>query len=155
MHACLASAVAGMFAAHAGWAAEPPPPAAIVFYNAHVFTAEYDHPYADAVAIRGERIIAVGDLSSVERTAGPSARRVDLHGKFLMPGMIDAHAHPIEGGIRRVMAYYPDTTGSIPDLVKFVGEQMDKRTSMQGDVLVAYASRIGLRDNDLARHGVK
>jgi predicted amidohydrolase YtcJ len=32
----------------------------VVFYNAQVFTAEYDHPYAEAVAIRGDRIIAVG-----------------------------------------------------------------------------------------------
>ena len=143
LHACLASAVAGMFAAHTGWAAEPPSPAAIVFYNAHVFTAEYDHPYADAVAIRGERIIAVGDLSSVERTAGPSARRVDLHGKFLMPGMIDAHAHPIFGGQSLLHAAFPDTSDSISALVNFVGEQMDKNASRLGDVLVIYDLDIG------------
>src|ERR1700691_2033211 len=66
-----------------------------LLYHAHVFTAEYAQPYAEAVAIRGERIIAVGRLADVERAAGPSARKVDLHRQFLMPGMIDGHAHPI------------------------------------------------------------
>jgi hypothetical protein len=58
---------------------------ATLFYNAHVFTAEYDHPYAEAVAIRGDRIVAVGALGAVERAAAPIGRRVDLHGAFLMP----------------------------------------------------------------------
>ena len=70
----------------------------IILYHAHVFTADTGHPYADAVAIRGDRIVAVGTLTSVATAVSPSARRVDLQGKFLMPGMIDAHAHPIAGG---------------------------------------------------------
>ena len=40
-----------------------------ILYNAQVFTAEYDHPYAEAVAIRGDRILAVGSLQSVEQAA--------------------------------------------------------------------------------------
>src|SRR5215470_8360152 len=47
--------------------------APVVFYDAQVFTAEYDHPYGEAVAIRGDRIIAVGTLGSVERIAGPTS----------------------------------------------------------------------------------
>jgi predicted amidohydrolase YtcJ len=107
----------------------------VVFYNAQVFTAEYDHPYADAVAIRGDRIIAVGTRGSVERIAGPTARKVDLHGKFLMPGMIDAHVHAIFGGITLIQANFSDTA-SVAALVEFVAEQMKKRESMRGDVLV-------------------
>ena len=42
----------------------------VLFYDAQVFTAEYDHPYAEAVAIRGDRIIAVGTLEAVERIVG-------------------------------------------------------------------------------------
>jgi predicted amidohydrolase YtcJ len=107
----------------------------VVFHNAQVFTAEYDHPYAEAVAIRGDRIIAVGTLGSVERIAGPTAGNVDLHGKFLMPGMIDAHVHPILGGISLIQANFSDTA-SVAALVQFVAEQMRKRESMRGDVLV-------------------
>ena len=107
----------------------------VVFYDAQVFTAEYDHPYADAVAIRGDRIIAVGRRGSVERIAGPTARKVDLHGQFLMPGMIDAHVHAIWGGITLIQASFSDTA-SVADLVEFVARQMKKRENMRGDVLV-------------------
>ena len=116
---------------------------ATVFYDAQVFTAEPDHPYADAVAIRGDRIIAVGDLAAVERTAGPGARKVDLKGKFLMPGMIDGHSHPIAGGETLIQANYPDTKDSIPALTQFVAEHVKKKDSRLGDVLVVNGIDIG------------
>ena len=109
--------------------------APVVFYDPQVFTAEYDHPYAEAVAIRGDRIIAVGMRGSVERIAGPTARKVDLHGKFLKPGMIDAHVHPIVGGITLIQARFSDEA-SVAALVQFVAEQMRQRESMRGDVLM-------------------
>lgn len=114
-----------------------------VFFNAHVFTAEEAHPYAEAVAIRGDRIIAVGTLASVQQTAGPSARKVDLKGKFLMPGMIDAHAHPIAGGVTLIQANFPDTGDSVPALTQFVAQQMGKKGSRLGDVLVINGIDIG------------
>jgi predicted amidohydrolase YtcJ len=107
-----------------------------LFYDAHVFTAEPAHPYAAAVAIRGDRILAVGALPDVERVAGPGARRVDLEGRFLMPGMIDAHAHPIDGGLTLLEASYPDTKDSVPDLARFVAQQLAGKHSLRGDVLI-------------------
>src|ERR1700678_834726 len=127
---------------------------ATVFYDAQVFTAEPDHPYADAVAIRGDRIIAVGDLAAVEKAAGAGARKVDLKGKFLMPGMIDGHAHPIDGGETLIQANYPDTQDSIPALTQFVAEHVKKRDSRLGDVLVVNGIDIGwahAADIDAAR----
>src|ERR1035437_624283 len=62
-----------------------------VLFNAKVFTGIPDHPYADAVAIRGDKIVAVGSLAEVS-AIDPSATRVDLQGKFLLPGLIDSHA---------------------------------------------------------------
>jgi predicted amidohydrolase YtcJ len=117
--------------------------AATVFYDAKVFTAEPDHPYADAVAVRGDRIIAVGDLAAVEKTAGAGAHKVDLKGKFLMPGMIDGHAHPIAGGETLIQANYPDTHDSIPALAKFVSEHVRKKDSRLGDFLVVNGIDIG------------
>ena len=135
----LALAVVGGSLARAAGAA---PESTTLFYNAHVFTAEPSAPYAEAVAIRGERIVAVGALDAVARAAGADARRVDLGGKFLMPGMLDAHAHPIGGtqvlggGATLVMASFPDTSGSVPDLVAFVGRTIDAGTSRLGDTVV-------------------
>lgn len=111
-------------------------PAATVFYDAHVFTAEYDHPYAEAVAIRADRIIAAGALEAVQQAAGPGARRIDLHGAFLMPGMIDAHAHPMAAGVSLIQADYRGSGASVPALVQFVAAEMKKHQSMRGDVLV-------------------
>lgn len=114
-----------------------------VLYHAEVFTADAAHPYAEAVAIRGERIIAVGRLADVEKAAGPAARRIDLKGKFLMPGMIDGHAHPIAGGETLIQANYPNTEDSIPDLTRFVAEHVKKGDSRLGDVLVVNGVDIG------------
>ncbi len=125
------------------------PDSTILFYNAHVFTAEPNAPYAEAVAIRGDRIVAVGALESVERAAGEGARRVDLGGRFLMPGMLDAHAHPIGsrkvlgGGAILVLANFPDTSDSLPDLVSFVGKTIDSRASLMGDTVIVNGLDIG------------
>ena len=109
---------------------------ATLFYDAHVFTAEYDHPYAEAVAIRGDRIVAAGALAAVERAAAPIGRRVDLHGGFLMPGMIDAHVHPIMAGVTLIQANFRDQSGSVPALVQDVAAEIKKHESMRGDVLI-------------------
>jgi len=142
--AAMVSAMSGMAPAVAAEGRTVAPEGrAVVFYGGQVFTAEYAHPYAEALAIRGERIIAVGERGSVERIAGPSARRVDLHGKFLMPGLIDSHAHPMAGGMTLILATYPDNSDSVPALTRFVAEQMDKNTSRIGDVLVVAGIDIG------------
>jgi predicted amidohydrolase YtcJ len=114
-----------------------------ILYDAQVFTAENDHPYAEAVAIRGDRILAVGSLPAVEQAAGPGAQKIDLNGKFLMPGMIDAHAHPIAGGMTLIQANFPDTADSVPALVQFVAEKMRTNESRLGDVLVVNGIDIG------------
>jgi predicted amidohydrolase YtcJ len=120
-----------------------------LFVNAHVFTAEPGAPYAQAVAVRGDRVLAVGSLPDVEKAAGPGARRVDLQGKFLMPGMIDAHAHPVGtplilgGGMSMIMTSYGDTHDSIPDLVEVVGKTLDSGKSRIGDVVIVNDIDIG------------
>ena len=98
----------------------------VLFYNGRVFTAEPEHPYAEAVAIRGERIVGVGALGDVARQVGPGAKRVDLGQRFLMPGMIDAHAHPIEGGLEQNQLRYSSDDGSVPNLVAYVQAQAAK-----------------------------
>lgn len=141
----LAGAVATLASAQAAPPASAPPASAatMLFYDAHVFTAEPEHPYADAVAIRGDRIVAVGSLPEVERKAGDAARRIDLRGQFLMPGMIDAHAHPIYGGLTLLMANYPDTRDSIPDLARFVAQQAGNAATHRGDILIINGLDLG------------
>src|SRR5206468_49429 len=69
------------------------PPADLLLLNGKVFTADPAHPWAQAIAIRGERIVAVGERAAVEREAGRGVRRLDLGGRVVIPGINDAHAH--------------------------------------------------------------
>src|SRR6266566_4517662 len=66
-----------------------------VFCNAKIFTAEPDHPYAEAVAIRNGKIVAVGSCSQVKSAAGKNNDFADLHGQSLLPGFIDSHSHSV------------------------------------------------------------
>jgi predicted amidohydrolase YtcJ len=148
---CLSDKRCRFVACFAGWllcaAAEPAAPSAdpaeIVFYNARVFTAEPLHPYADSVALRGDRIIAVGAVAQVAPQVNNYAKRVDLGGRFLMPGMLDAHAHPIEGGLELVQVRYSAMDGSVPNLVHFVESQASEKAAHRGDALVIYDLDLG------------
>jgi predicted amidohydrolase YtcJ len=120
---------------------EPAP--ARIFYNAHIFTGEPTQPYADAVAIRGDKIVAVGALAEVKAAAGPTAQAIDLKGKFLMPGMIDAHAHPIDGGLSLIMANFPDSVISVPHLHAYVDKMLASGKSRFGDVMIIYGLDVG------------
>jgi predicted amidohydrolase YtcJ len=68
-------------------------PADLVLTGGRVFTADASRPWAQAVAVRGERIVAVGTDAEVLRLAGPRTRRVALGGRVVVPGFNDAHDH--------------------------------------------------------------
>ena len=67
--------------------------------NGKVFTANPLHPYAEAVALRDNKIVAVGNRGDVAATVSPSAEVIDLGGKMLLPGLIDSHVHAVDGGL--------------------------------------------------------
>src|SRR2546429_8141858 len=83
-----------------------------VFVNARIFTAEPNHPYAEAVAIRNDRIVAVGSWVDVEKAVGKQAELVDLHGQWLLPGLIDSHSHSVQGGLSLISADVSDKVRS-------------------------------------------
>jgi predicted amidohydrolase YtcJ len=64
-----------------------------VFVNARVWTGDPANPSAEALAIRGDRLLAVGPKADVLKTAGPATSVVDLHGNRVVPGFNDAHWH--------------------------------------------------------------
>jgi len=65
----------------------------LILHNGRVWTGEDSQPDAQAVAIRGDRIVAIGSNPDLLRSAGPATRRIDLGGALLLPGFIDAHTH--------------------------------------------------------------
>ena len=106
-----------------------------VFYNAKIFTGEPDHPYAEAVALQNDRIIAVGSRADVEKAVSKNGQEVNLRGQCLLPGLIDSHMHFIFGGMSLISADVGDKVQSIADLVAFVAGTKKSGTGMRGDVL--------------------
>jgi len=70
----------------------------LVIRNAKVYTVDSQYPWADAVAIKGDRIAWVGHDSGTGAWIGPSTRVIDAGGKMLLPGFIDSHFHVLLGG---------------------------------------------------------
>jgi predicted amidohydrolase YtcJ len=71
----------------------------LILTNARVYTVDAAHPWAQAVAIRGDRIVAVGSDVAVARHKGRATKVVDLRGRLLLPAFGDAHVHPVFGGM--------------------------------------------------------
>ena len=76
-------------------------PLDIAFTGGHVFDGSGADPVLTDVGVAGERIVAMG-VDPVAARIGPGTRVVDLSGRMLLPGLIDAHVHPVEGGIERL-----------------------------------------------------
>ncbi|CAB3850733.1 MULTISPECIES: amidohydrolase [Achromobacter] len=79
------------FASHGG-------DADLVLRNGAILTMDPALPRASALAIRGERIVAVGGDGEMDRHVGPGTRQLDLKGRTVIPGLIDTHIHAIRGG---------------------------------------------------------
>ena len=106
-----------------------------IFFHAKVFTGDPQNPYAEAVAIRGDRIVAVGNLSEIAKSVSAAAERIDLEGKSLFPGFIDSHSHSIEGGLGLIGADASDKVFTLPQLPPFVENAKKTRRGMRGDIL--------------------
>ena len=70
----------------------------MVLTGGKIITVDEKFSVAQAVAIRGSRIVAVGTNQQINALAGPNTRRIDLRGRSVMPGFIDNHAHFQEEG---------------------------------------------------------
>lgn len=98
-----------LFSARVFAQAPAPPPADRILLNGVFHTVDPERPAAQAVAIRGERIIAVGTSDEVRRLAGEATEVIDLRGRFAMPGFNDAHIHLASGGLAKLAV---DFTGA-------------------------------------------
>ena len=74
------------------------PAADLILSNGKIITVDERFTIAQAVAIRGDRIVAVGTNQEMAQLAGPDARRIDLRGRTVIPGLIDNHLHLLRAG---------------------------------------------------------
>jgi predicted amidohydrolase YtcJ len=114
----------------------------LILHGGPIVTVNDLQPSAEAVAVRGGRITAVGFRDEVMKLKGPNTRVVDLGGKTLIPGLIDAHGHVFGVGIQALSANMlpaPDGEGNdIPALQRVLKEwaaKNEKATSKVGWII--------------------
>jgi hypothetical protein len=108
-------------------------PADRVYRNGVVFTAEAANPSASAVAIRDGRLVYVGNDAGLTPFVGPHTRQVDLKGGFLMPGLIDAHQHPLEAGHKLLKCSLNYDALTVPEFQKRVQACIDATSAEEPD----------------------
>lgn len=95
----MASVIAVGCSGGSGAGADEPVTLAVV--NARVWTGSAAGPWAEAIAVSGDRIVAVGATADVRGLAdGTEARVIDAGGAMVVPGFIDSHVHFLDGGLR-------------------------------------------------------
>jgi predicted amidohydrolase YtcJ len=77
-------------------------PADLVLTGGRIVTMDADHPEAEALAARGQLVVAVGSESEVARLIGPETEVIDLEGALAVPGLIEGHAHFLGVGHARM-----------------------------------------------------
>ncbi|MEX2263938.1 MAG: amidohydrolase [Bryobacteraceae bacterium] len=157
------SATAVLFAAVTCGAAD------IIYYNGKIVTMWPQQPVAEALAIEGNRFLAVGSNAEVRAKAGPQTRQIDLRGRTVVPGLIDSHTHPIGAAlserdgpipvmnsIAEVQAYMKKLAASTPpDRPIFVPKVYstrlsDRRYPTRYELDQAIGDRVALTDNGYA-----
>ncbi len=115
-----------------------------VLVNAHIFTANPQQPYAEAVSVRDGRIVAVGSRGEVAASVGADASVTDLDGQTLLPGLIDSHVHAVFGGIGLLSADAKNDLADVDALEAFVAEAKRSGRGMNGDLLVVTGVPLGI-----------
>lgn len=98
-------------------------PADIILYNGAIWTGDPAKPRVSALAIRGETIIAVGIKHDMVAFDSPKTQRIDLRGRFAMPGFNDAHIHLFDGGFAKIQVNF-EGTKSIAEFQQRIRENL-------------------------------
>ena len=84
----------------------------LIITNARIWTVDPSHPTAEAVAVLGDRIAAVGSKQDVDNWRGPKTQVINADGKLLLPGFNDAHVHFVSGGMQLDSIQLNDATSA-------------------------------------------
>jgi predicted amidohydrolase YtcJ len=101
-------------------------PADLVFRDGNVYTANDASPKAEAVAVKGDRIVFAGSNREAQQYIGAKTRIVNLRGKTMLPGMTDAHHHLSGVGFREMTLNLEGVT-SLPDFLAKVKKRVDQK----------------------------
>jgi predicted amidohydrolase YtcJ len=131
--ASLFSVVLALLTAVAGQGPSNLGPADRVYRNGIVFTATTAGGLAEAVAIRDGRIVYVGSNKGLAPFVGASTQIVDLKGRFLMPGLVDGHMHPLEAGTQLLKCSLNYESLTVAEVQQRVQACLDRTKSQEPD----------------------
>src|SRR6266550_2353765 len=106
-------------------ATSPANSADLVFINGNIYTVDDKQPHAEAIAVKGDRIVFVGANSDAKKFQTANTRVVDLHGATVFPGMTDAHYHFIGVGQREMNLNLEGLT-NLEDFLAKVKQRVDQ-----------------------------
>ncbi|MDQ6632073.1 MAG: amidohydrolase, partial [Verrucomicrobiota bacterium] len=117
-------------------------PADFVIQNAHILTVDTNFSIANSVAIRGDKIIAVGKEKTISAYIGRKTRLINAHGKTVMPGLYDSHVHSYKASISQLQGGAP-LIHSIAEAQKWIRDQAQRKPSGSWIILErVYATRL-------------
>jgi predicted amidohydrolase YtcJ len=139
-HSALFGTLLGLWVclSHNVWAADKSPD--LILYNGQLFTSDDAHPHAEAIAIRGDRITAIGTSAIVRAGAGAKTRLLDLGGRVVIPGINDAHNHISVDPPRTEKLIFAGDDPNLADIrqaIEVAVGKYPKGTWLTGDIALA------------------
>ena len=95
-------------------------PADTVVKNARIYTMDTQQVWAEALAVSGGRIVYVGDELGADNYIGSTTHVINVDGKMVMPGLVDAHLHPTRGGVKHIYECSFPFSATPDDILKTV-----------------------------------
>jgi predicted amidohydrolase YtcJ len=96
----------------------------LIVHHGKILTADAQFRIAEALAVRGDRIVAVGENSHVLGLAGPKTQQIDLRGKTVLPGLIDSHVHPVDASLYEFDHPVPEME-TVADVLRYIRSRAD------------------------------
>lgn len=99
-------------------------PPDLILHHGKIVTVDNEFSIAEAMAVRGERIVAVGTNEDVAKTAEPQTKQIDLHGRTVIPGLCDSHVHATGASLYEYDHPIPEMD-TVADVLKYVAARAE------------------------------
>src|SRR5882724_5269361 len=119
-------------------------PADLILLNGKVVTVDANFGVVQAVAVRGEKIVAVGSDQEVLKFKGPNTKTLDAGGKTVLPGLYDSHVHPTGAATSELVEALPELR-SLEDVFAYIRKK--SKETPEGDwIVLRYAFPTRLKE---------
>lgn len=117
-------------------------PADLMVEHARILTVDAKFSVAEALAVKGDRLLAVGSAERVRRHRGPKTRVLDAGGKMILPGLYDSHTHPLMAATSELAAPLPDLR-TLDDVFAYIRKKAESTPAGEWIVLrFAFPTRL-------------